>query len=81
MAVEVSTPVWEVTASSPPSTVSVTTGIATGTRYEGAYTVTPSGEPQVLRTALCTLSEDITIEAIPDNYGLVEWDGSVLTVS
>lgn len=81
MAVEVSTPVWKVGAASPPQAVSVTTGIASGTRYTGEYEVAPTGEVQVLHTALCTLEHDLVIDPIPSNYGLVEWDGSVLTVS
>lgn len=28
-----------------------------------------------------TLSTQIVIDAIPSNYGLITWDGSILTVS
>lgn len=49
--------------------------------YEGALEVTPSEERQVLPTAAKSVYEDIVIEAIPNNYGLITWDGSVLTVS
>ncbi len=80
MTVEVITPVWEVTASSPPSTIEVVSGIAPGRPYSGGYEVAPTSERQVLHTALCTLTEDLVIDPIPDNYGLIEWDGSVLTV-
>ena len=81
MAVVVTTPDWHVTASSPPQTVSVQTGIAPGVPYSGPYEVEATSERQVLHTALCTLSEDIVIDPVPSNYGLIEWDGSVLMVS
>ena len=51
------------------------------TPYEGEYTVTPSRQAQVLPTAGRSLSQDVTVEPIPPNYGLVTWDGAVLTVS
>ncbi len=50
-------------------------------RYDGPYTVTPAGEAQVLETAGKMMTEDITIGGIPNNYGLITWDGSTLTVS
>ena len=49
--------------------------------YEGAVHVVPSEEEQVLSTANKSVYDDIVIEAIPNNYGLITWDGSVLTVS
>jgi hypothetical protein len=49
--------------------------------YEGATDITPSSEAQALDTALFYMLEDITINAIPNNYGLIEWNGSILTVS
>lgn len=49
--------------------------------YRGAYSVTPTQAAQVLATAGTALTQDVTVEAIPSNYGLVSWDGSVLTVS
>lgn len=50
-------------------------------RYDGPYTATPSASAQVLATAGKLMTEDITIERIPSQYGLVTWDGSVITVS
>ena len=65
--------------------VRVTLGAAysavSGDPYEGAYTVTPTQEAQVLATAGKVMLEDVTIDPIPQNYGLVTWNGSVLTVS
>ena len=49
--------------------------------YTGDTEVTPSAELQTLRTAGFMLHDDITINPIPSNYGLITWDGSTLTVS
>lgn len=49
--------------------------------YEGSYTFTPGAEAQVIPTEDLVLDSDITIEAIPSNYGLITWNGSYLTVS
>ena len=55
--------------------------IISADHYQGAYTVTPSSTQQTLSTRDLLLDDDITIEPIPDNYGLITWDGSTLTVS
>ena len=49
--------------------------------YDGGYTVTPSDSAQVLDTAGKLMAENLTVEAIPSNYGLITWDGATLTVS
>lgn len=49
--------------------------------YEGAYTITPGTEAQTLDTAYKITTDQIVIEAIPNNYGLITWNGSYLTVS
>lgn len=49
--------------------------------YEGPFTVTPSAQAQVLDTAEKYLTDSITVGPIPNNYGLITWDGSVITVS
>lgn len=49
--------------------------------YEGDYTVIPGDEPVTLPTALRNLTEDITIGAIPKNYGRITYDGSIIMVS
>lgn len=49
--------------------------------YTGLLQVTPTAEQQVLQTADHTLVENITINPIPSNYGLITWNGSTLTVS
>ena len=52
-----------------------------GRRYEGEYSIRPQPYEQTLPTASRKLERDITVGAIPSNYGLIEWNGSVLTVS
>lgn len=49
--------------------------------YEGAYEVTPTEYTQTLETAEKRLLRDVVINPIPNNYGLITWDGSTLTVS
>ena len=49
--------------------------------YDGPYRVTPSDETQVLETRNKLLDGDITINPIPNNYGLITYNGSVITVS
>jgi len=49
--------------------------------YQGATEVTPSSEAQILETEGFTMLENITINPIPNNYGLITWNGSTLTVS
>ena len=49
--------------------------------YTGEYTVTPSTETQVIHTNNLRMTDDITVNPIPSNYGLITWDGSTITVS
>lgn len=49
--------------------------------YTGPTSVTPSAQAQTLHTKDTALLSDITIGAIPQNYGLITWNGSTLTVS
>lgn len=49
--------------------------------YAGATEVTPSTETQRLETAETIVLSNIVINPIPSNYGLITWNGSVLTVS
>lgn len=49
--------------------------------YTGETTITPTTSGQVLSTQGTILLDDITIEPIPQTYGLITWNGSVLTVS
>lgn len=49
--------------------------------YEGAVSVTPSADLQVLQTKDLRMTENITVNPIPQNYGLITWNGSTITVS
>ena len=49
--------------------------------YTGPVTVTPSGTAQTLDTAGTSVLDNIVIEPIPNWYGLVQWNGSYLSVS
>lgn len=49
--------------------------------YTGEYEVTPSAETQTLDTAGLRLTRPVTVNPIPQNYGLITWNGSFLTVS
>ena len=54
----------------------------TGTEpYEGEYSVTPSASEQILETEGLRMTQNVTIAPIPNNYGLITWNGSVITVS
>lgn len=64
----------------------LTGGLSVGTSgsspvYGGPYEFTPTQEPQVIEIAHKQAAQDITIAAIPNNYGLITWNGSTLTVS
>lgn len=49
--------------------------------YEGPTEVTPSSETQTLDTRNFRMTENVVIKPIPQNYGLITWNGSTLTVS
>lgn len=49
--------------------------------YEGEYTITPTDLTQILETSGLRMTDDIVINPIPNNYGLVSWNGSWLTIS
>ena len=48
--------------------------------YAGSYTATPGEEPQTLPTSGKICEMDIVVEAIPSNYGRIEYNGSTITV-
>lgn len=49
--------------------------------YEGSYHFTPSARTQTIPVENMHTLSDIIIDPIPSNYGLITWDGSVITVS
>lgn len=65
----------------PDGTFTVDLGNVTYDEYQGAYEVTPGATLQTLNTKNRTLLENIKINPIPENYGLITWDGATLTVS
>ena len=50
-------------------------------KYEGSYNVVPKTTEQVLRTKDMMMTDDVTVEKIPNCYGLITWNGSFLRVS
>lgn len=61
-----------------PQTVIVSSSIPD---YDGDYDIIPTGEAQVLQTKNCRMTENVTVNPIPSNYGLITWNGSIITVS
>lgn len=49
--------------------------------YEGEYVVTPTRERQVLETKHLAMAENVVIEPIPQNYGLITYNGFGLTIT
>ena len=49
--------------------------------YTGEYTITPSDEEQVLVTKNLRMTDNITVKAVPSNYGKIDWNGQYLVVS
>ena len=49
--------------------------------YEGPYTVTPTQSTQTLNTNGFVMDNNVKVNPIPSNYGLITWNGSFLTVS
>lgn len=61
--------------------VSESFALGGGEKYKGPTVVTPSREEQVLETKGFLLGDNIIVEPIPKNYGLISWNGVTLTVS
>ena len=61
----------------------VSTQIVTSTvpDYDGPYDFTPSSELQTIETNGYRMTDNVTINPIPNNYGLITWNGSIITVS
>lgn len=49
--------------------------------YDGEYEFTPTQEAQTLEVGGYIMRQNVTINAIPSNYGLITWDGARLVVS
>ena len=61
----------------------INTGGGGGSRphYHGDTEFTPTNAYQTVHTAGLLMDTNIVIDPIPSNYGLITWNGSVLTVS
>lgn len=51
------------------------------TMYDGPYEITPTQEMQTLPTAGELCSENIVVNPIPQNYGLITYNGYSIKVS
>ena len=49
--------------------------------YTGSYEVTPSDETQTLNVEGKRMAHPLTVDPIPSNYGRIDWNGVILTVS
>lgn len=49
--------------------------------YDGPYSVTPGSTAQTLDTSGKKLISPVTVGAIPQNYGLITYNGRIITVS
>lgn len=49
--------------------------------YEGEYEFTPSQNEQIVEISDKLAKENIIINPIPNNYGLVTWNGGIITIS
>ena len=49
--------------------------------YEGPFEFTPTEEAQTIEMDGYRAEQNLTINPIPSNYGLITWNGSTLTVS
>lgn len=57
------------------------TGMIPVPKYDGPYEFTPTAEEQTVRIARLQATQDIKINPIPSNYGLVTYNGNVITIS
>lgn len=48
--------------------------------YTGDYVVTPSEETQTFETYNKRMTDNVTINPIPSNYGRIAWNGATLLV-
>lgn len=48
------------------------------TPYSGENVITPTESEQILNTSGKSMSVDVIINPIPDNYARMSWDGTIL---
>ena len=68
-------------ASSGDTRIAVKSDYVSSKPYDGSYGAVPSVEAQVFGTAGRLMERDFVVAPIPSNYGLVEYDGTGLSVS
>lgn len=49
--------------------------------HQGPYEATPTNAEQLFAVSGKRMTQDFVVHAIPSNYGLITWNGSVITVS
>lgn len=49
--------------------------------YEGPYEATPAPVAQIFQTRERVMRQNFTVRPIPSNYGLITYNGSVITVT
>ena len=49
--------------------------------FQGSYEYTPTAQTQTIAIEGLRALHDITINPIPQNYGLITWNGAFLTIS
>ena len=64
-----------------PLSVSIPLSAGYTSPYTGGYEITPTGATQTLNTTGKLMLDDLIINPIPSNYGLITWNGAFLTVS
>ena len=72
---------WSATAIAAANIMEVVANVAAMPTYKGAYDITPSASAQTLNTDGLMMDGNLTVRPSPSNYGLIEFDGSVITVS
>ena len=55
--------------------------LSPGESFEGPYEWTPSEDTQTVPISEKKATQNIVINPIPSNYGLITYNGSVITVS
>ena len=64
-----------------PVSIAASYNVSNHETYEGPYEFTPTQETQTVQAADMVLLEDIIIHPIPQNYGLITYNGAFITVS
>lgn len=62
------------------SSVQITHVDFPNTVYDGAVEVVPAEVAQILSTSGKTVTQNIIVQPIPNNYGRIEWNGSTLKI-